>query len=114
MRKAVEASNEELQITNGKVNKEITPPEGETRSSNTDGFSINGINVNSELKDGQMASADREENPDILDDCKNGSSLHLDKNIEKVRPYHLYLKSFAFTYQVKGSVHFALPHVNVK
>lgn len=101
-------------MTNGKVNKEITPLEGETSSSNLDGFSINGNNVNSELKDDETASADREENPDILDDFKNGSSLHLDKNIEKVCPFLFYLKSFAFNYHFEGSVDVALLHVNVK
>lgn len=73
-----------LQKTNGKVNKEITPLEGETSSSNIDGSSVNGNGVNSEVKVNERASADREENSDILDVRKNeSSSLHLDKNIEK-------------------------------
>lgn len=88
IRNADEAANKGLHITNGKVNKEITQLEGETSSPNIDGFPTNDNNANSELKDDERASADGEENPDILDDSKNGSSLHLDMNIEKVCPFH--------------------------
>ncbi|XP_057776843.1 ALBINO3-like protein 1, chloroplastic isoform X2 [Salvia miltiorrhiza] len=78
MRKAEEAAANRPQITNGKVNKEITLLEGQTSSS------VNGNDVNSELKDDERSSADREETPDILDDRKNErSNLHMDKNIEK-------------------------------
>ncbi|XP_047962344.1 inner membrane protein PPF-1, chloroplastic [Salvia hispanica] len=84
IRKAEEAAANGLQITNGKVNKEITSLEGEASSSNIDGISVNGNNVKSESKDDEKSSAVREENPGILDDRKNErSNLHMDKNIEK-------------------------------
>lgn len=96
IRKAEEAAAKGLQ-TNGKVNKEITPLEAETSSSNVDGFSPNGNNVNSELKDDERSSADKQENPDILDGRKNErSNLHMDKNIEKVPSFRFYLNYLAF------------------
>ncbi|XP_057777953.1 uncharacterized protein LOC130996671 [Salvia miltiorrhiza] len=68
MRKAEEAATNGLQITNCKVNKEMTLLEGHTSSSNIDGFAVNGNEVNSELKDNERSSADREETPDKSDD----------------------------------------------
>ncbi|KAL1565241.1 ALBINO3-like protein 1, chloroplastic [Salvia divinorum] len=65
LRKAEEAAANGLQITNSKVNKEITPLEGETSSSSIDSISVNANNVKPESKDDERSSADREENPDI-------------------------------------------------
>lgn len=100
IRKAEEAAANGLQITNGKVNKEITSLEGEASSSNIDGISVNGNNVKSESKDDEKSSAVREENPGILDDRKNErSNLHMDKNIEKVLYFCFHCNLLLF-YQV--------------
>ncbi|KAI3467634.1 hypothetical protein Pfo_024297 [Paulownia fortunei] len=99
-RKAEEAAAKRIEITNGEVNKETSPLEREDShratslgansvssggsSSSIDGFAVNGNSVNSEVKDDERASVDKEENSEISDDHKNErSNLHLDKNIEK-------------------------------
>lgn len=99
-RRKVEAAARGIQITNGKVNKEITSEE--TSSTNIDGFSVNGNSVNTKMKVDEGASTDSEvskEKSDILDDSKNGrSSLHLDKNIEKVLLSFFICELFCFCY----------------
>lgn len=101
-RRKVEAAAKELQITNGNVNKEITPLEEETSSSNIDGVSVNGNSVNSKVKVDEGASTDSEvskEKSDTLDARKNErSSLHLDKNIEKVLLSVFIFEVFCFCY----------------
>ncbi|PIN17770.1 hypothetical protein CDL12_09568 [Handroanthus impetiginosus] len=80
-RKAEEAAAKDIQITNGNINKETSSLE---REHSHHANSVNGNSVNSEMKDDERASVDKEENYEISEDQKNKrSNLHLDKNIEK-------------------------------
>lgn len=86
-RKAEEAADKSVQITNDEVNK-VTEDSDHSKStvssssSRIDGVAVNGNGVNSQVKNNEKASVDKDEYSEILDDRKN--ELHLDKNIEKV------------------------------
>ncbi|KAL8520049.1 hypothetical protein ACS0TY_010835 [Phlomoides rotata] len=90
-RKAEEAADKSVQITNGDLNKGMEDSDHvksvgansafNSSSSRVGGLAVNGNSVNSEVKNDEKASVDKEENSEILDDCKN--ELHLEKNIEK-------------------------------